>query len=345
MNRTIAFLIFILLSVSIPSHAKEINYTVNKIWANSEYNSFTSLVKYRNKFYCAFREGKGHVFDADGKAEGKIRIITSSNGKKWKSICLLGAEGQDFRDPQLSITPSGELMVSIGVSIYKDRKLVTHIPHVSYSRDGINFTAAQACTLEGQNEHLSDWIWRTTWQEGTGYTVNYFRYKDGKNGLWLMSTRDGLNYKKIHEFNISDIPTEATIRFLPDGQMGLMLRRDGKNNNGLWGTCPAPYKDWHFKDIPFRLGGPDFVVLNDTCIIAGTRSHLNPRWCTTSVFKGNLRSGTFQHILVLPSGGDTSYPGMILDGKYLWMSYYSAHESRRPDIYLAKIPLKTLLAF
>jgi hypothetical protein len=45
--------------------------------------------------------------------------------------------------------------------------------------------------------------------------------------------------------------------------------------------------------------------------------------------------------IALPSGGDTSYPGMLFHGKKLWVVYYSSHEGRS-QIYLAKIP-KALL--
>jgi len=40
--------------------------------------------------------------------------------------------------------------------------------------------------------------------------------------------------------------------------------------------------------------------------------------------------------LILPSGGDCSYPGMVWDKGKLWVSYYSSHEGAT-DIYLARI--------
>jgi hypothetical protein len=41
---------------------------------------------------------------------------------------------------------------------------------------------------------------------------------------------------------------------------------------------------------------------------------------------------------VLPSGGDTSYPGLVLHDGKLWVSYYSSHEGKT-SIYLAKVKL------
>ena len=114
MKRNLLLLICILLG-SCSLWAEKRTYTVDCIWGQGTYNSFTSLIKYKGKFYCAFREGRGHVFDENGKAKGKIRILRSANGKKWTSVAFFGQEGMDFRDPKLSVTPDGRLSVSIGV--------------------------------------------------------------------------------------------------------------------------------------------------------------------------------------------------------------------------------------
>jgi hypothetical protein len=43
--------------------------------------------------------------------------------------------------------------------------------------------------------------------------------------------------------------------------------------------------------------------------------------------------------MLLPSGGDTSYPGLVWREDQLRMSYYSSHEGKSA-IYLARIELK-----
>ena len=86
------------------------------------------------------------------------------------------------------------------------------------------------------------------------------------------------------------------------------------------------------------LGGPDFIVLDDEHIVAGGRTLLGAN-AKTSLFLGN-KDGLFEQTLVLPSGGDTSYPGFLVVGDELWVSYYSMHDSTNASIHLAKIPLK-----
>jgi hypothetical protein len=48
---------------------------------------------------------------------------------------------------------------------------------------------------------------------------------------------------------------------------------------------------------------------------------------------------SYEPVFTLPSGGDTSYPGMVWHDGLLWMSYYSSHEGKA-SIYLARIRLQ-----
>ena len=110
--KRLIFCIFILLSFYSAS-AQQISYSVEKIWGDGfTHCAFTSLIKFNGRYYCAFREGASHIFDNEGKAEGKIRIISSRNGKSWKSVALVGKEGCDFRDPKLSVMPDGRILVN-----------------------------------------------------------------------------------------------------------------------------------------------------------------------------------------------------------------------------------------
>lgn len=321
---------------------EEVRCSVQKIWDNGTYNAFTSLCKFKGRYYVAFREGRGHVFDEQGRAEGKIRILRSRNGKKWETVYLVGEPGKDYRDPKLSVMPDGRLSLSIGVSVYVDKKFVTQSPYVSFSTDGLSYTAPQPCTVEGSEGHTYDWVWRTTWQGDTGYAVDYFTRKDGSRGLALVQTKDALHYSMLTELQVPDFPNEATIRFLSDGRMAMMVRRDGGDCMGYWAVSPAPYTQWDWKRMPMRVGGPDFLMLSDDKVVATSRCHHIPGAATTSVYTGDAATGRFRQRLVLPSGGDTSYCGMLVEKDELWVSYYSGHETHWPCIYLARIPLESL---
>ena len=88
-----------------------------------------------------------------------------------------------------------------------------------------------------------------------------------------------------------------------------------------------------------RLGGPNFLFLDNNTLVMGTRNYRDSG-AKTVVHVTNL-DGDIKNTLELPSEGDTSYPGMVIYKKKLWVVYYSSHEEKT-SIYLTKIPLKSL---
>lgn len=320
---------------------KSTTVRVDKIWDNGTHAAFTSLIKYKGRFYCSFREGYSHIFDENGKAEGKVRILESRNGKKWHSVACFGSEGTDLRDPKLSITPDGRLMVTIGGSVYRDRKHVKSIPMVCFSQDGRNYTAPQPIEISREARTTHDWVWRVSWNGDTGYGVSYSGAKP--DTLSLLRTSDGVHYDLVAEMPIAGFPNETTIRFLTDGRMMQMVRRDGADAQGYWGVSQPPYTSWEWKPMGFRIGGQDFITLENGKLILATRTYFNRGHCKTALFRGTAE-GDWEEIYVLPSDGDTSYPGLLVEGKEVWVSYYaSTAQPGKAAIYLAKVPLSLFL--
>ena len=58
----------------------------------------------------------------------------------------------------------------------------------------------------------------------------------------------------------------------------------------------------------------------------------------TSLAWLDAERGKLTEFLKLPSGGDTSYPGLVEHDSLLWVSYYSSHEGKT-SIYLARVKL------
>ena len=312
--------------------------TVQKIYDEGTHAAFTSLARYKGKYYCSFREGWSHVFDEEGNAEGRVKILCSKDGNRWKVVADIGLDSTDLRDPKLTVTPDGRLMVTIGGSVYRNRSLVRTEPQVCFSSDGKNFSAPVPVRIDSAVRGTHDWIWRVTWHEGTGYGISY------RNGeAILLKTLDGIGYEGVCRLSPpSDekegFPNEATIRFLPDGRMAVLLRRDpGK---ALLGLAAPPFREWDWKEEPLHIGGPDFLVRDDGSLIIGGRSFAHPGHVKTVLYKGTVDGDLDERYVLLPSGGDTSYPGMIVEGDRLWVSYYSSEGSGgKAAIFLAKLPL------
>lgn len=296
--------------------------SVQKIWDEAPHNAFTDLIRFQDKWYCTFREGRGHV-----GGDGKLRVLTSTDGGKWESAALLAEKGIDLRDPKLSITPDKRLMIVAGGSIYQNKKFIGRQPRVAFSKNGRNWTHTQRVLVEGE------WLWRVTWHDGRAYGVSRSLptgKEDSVATLW--TSRDGLHYELITQLDVPDRANETTLRFLPDGKMLALVRREKGNQRGWIGTSSRPYKQWKWHETEHRLGGPNFIRLPNGSLWAASRSYVG----SAKTVLARFGSDVYEPILTLPSGGDCSYPGLAWHDGILWMSYYSSHEGKS-SIYLAKI--------
>jgi hypothetical protein len=79
-------------------------------------------------------------------------------------------------------------------------------------------------------------------------------------------------------------------------------------------------------------------------VIAAVRRYDAP--VRTSLCRLDPEAGALSEFLALPSGGDTSYAGLVWQQDRLWVSYYSSHEPGPGDdagnmtaVYLARVAL------
>ncbi len=307
-------------------------HPATRIWANAPHSAFTDLVRWQEKFYCTFREGKGH---AGGGDSGRIRIISSSEGERWQSVDLLKLTGIDLRDPKLSVTPDNRLMCLMGGSHYDGNTLLGQLPRVAFMKKGEEkFRALNAVKIDPKIAAKKDWLWRVTWHGESGYGVTYQPTEDASK-VFLVKTRDGISYQLVSTLKIPDSPNEATIRFGDRDEMRIVVRNEGGNLMGYLGTAAAPYTDFSWRQVSLQLGGPDLVRTPGGKWVLGSRRYTNP---TRTVFGLLDKDGHFEPRVLVPSADDTSYPGMLIHGSKLWASYYASHEGKSA-IYLARIPL------
>jgi hypothetical protein len=319
--------------------------SVVKIWDQGKHNAFTDLIRWRGKWYCTFREAEGHV-----GGDGQLRVLESTDGQQWESVALLSEQGIDLRDPKLCITPDDRLMIVAGGSVYEGTRLLGRQPRVAFSADGRTWTPTQRVLSEGE------WLWRVTWYAGRAWGVSYnasartsaAAQQAAQSGkvepgpadwkLKLVVSDDGVDYRLVTHLDVPGHPNETTLRFLPGGEMVALVRREGGSTFGWIGRSRAPFTQWTWKETGHRLGGPNFIRLPDGTLWAASRSY--PGGAKTVLARMSAQ-GDYQPVLTLPSGGDTSYPGLVWHDGLLWMSYYASHEGRS-SIYLAriKVPLQ-----
>ena len=267
----------VLAPLGVPAAEPEI-VSVEKIWDKGEHNAFTDLIRWHDKWYCTFREADAHV-----GGDGKLRVLESADGEKWEPAALIAEEGIDLRDPKLSITPDDRLMIVAGGSVYEGTKtLKGRQPRVAFSKDGRDVDRAAARPRRGRvalARHLAR-------RQGLRHLLRRREpappaakeaAETGKvdparpiGSSSSSSAHDGVKYDLVTHLDVPGHPNETTVRFLPDGEMIALVRREGGNKLGWIGTQQGRRTRSGPGTRPkHRLGGPNFIRLPDGSLWAG----------------------------------------------------------------------------
>lgn len=316
--------------LGVPIHSAEVAgaaptaiLEVRKIWEAAPHNAFTDLTRFDGRFVCVFREGSSHV-----SPEGAVRVLVSADGREWTSAARLTMADADLRDPKVVVTPNGRLMLTAAAARHQADK-TTH-----------QTMAWFAATPERWGEPVAVgetnfWLWRVTWRGDACYGIGYDTL--GEHSIRLYRSQDGRQFDTlVPDLFDRERPNETSLVFLPDGTGLCLLRRDGDPGHGLLGRARPPYTEWTWQDVGTKIGGPHLLALPDGRLVAAVR--LYDGKVRTSLAWIEPASGKLTEFLALPSGGDTSYAGLVWHEAALWVSYYSSHEGKTA-IYLARVKL------
>ena len=334
---------FMIFSSFAQAQVKEEPIDIRRIWDRGNHNAFTDITFFKGKLYIVFREGDGHIPNKDNTGNGTIRILSSVSGEFWESAGVLTLDGIDLRDPKISVSPRNRLMIVMGGSTYENGELKRIASYVAFSDpNATKFSKPESIVLDENIKSDFDWLWRVTWYDKVGYGVVYQSFVDGekgKNKAFLVKTDKGTEYEVVTELDVDGTPNEATIRFLSGGEMLILIRREGDDKMGMLGSSKAPYTDWSWEKLDFRLGGPNFEILPINKILIGTRVYSEEGHYTALML--GKKNEPYTEVMRLPSGGDNSYMGLFSISGYVWLSYYSSHEGKT-SIYYARIPYSEL---
>jgi hypothetical protein len=294
---------------------------VRKIWDRSPHNAFTDLVRFDANWFCVFREGTAHV-----SPDGALRVITSKDGKDWVSAALVTRPDSDLRDAKLTITPDHRLMLTGAAALHQPAPF-KHQSLAWFSKDGQEWS--EPVKIGDPNV----WLWRVVWHRKTAYSIGYDTAAE--RFVRLYTSGDGRQFDTLvpHLFGDGG-PNETALIFRPDESALCLLRRDGNPGSAKLGSARPPYTDWQWKDMGVKIGGPLMILLPDGRVVAAVR--LYDGAVRTALAWLDADSGKLTEFLKLPSGGDTSYAGLVWEDELLWVSYYSSHEGKA-CIYLARV--------
>ncbi len=338
MRKTPFVFVFVFLSVSSCligdvhaqiSTGEAVLKNLSMVWDAAPHNAFTDLIRFNDSWYVTFREATTHGVPGAAAPGGNIRILSSEDGLTWSPFALFEADSnEDLRDPVLTITPGGTLLLS---SAYAPLTAPTERQSVSWIYDGTSWSERYDVGDYDQ------WLWGFDARGDHIYSISYGPISAGSS-QWhtrLYRGTDGTDFQTlVPTLNTEPGTTEGALLFREDGSAVALVRDDTGSRHGLVGTATGDYTSWTWKSTGVQIGGPELVELPDGRLVAATR-----------LYDGNVRTslsfldpeaGTLTEFLSVPSGGDTSYPGLVWHEDTLWMSYYASHEGKS-KIYVAEI--------
>jgi hypothetical protein len=304
------------------------------IWDAAPHNAFTDLVRWRDRWYCSFREAVAH-----SSYDGAARILVSDDGRAWRSAVRFTQAGLDLRDPKLCSLPDGRLLLGVGL-----RRQVSAMPDTWETHSAVYITA-DGETWDGPRT-VGDpnvWMWRYVAHANSVYSFGYAKPPSkaggGKTFLRFYRSPNGQQWETVTETEAGGgFVNEAAFAFEPDGRCVALLRREGALGGRL-GLAPPPYTDWKWSELEVRFNGPALLRLPDGRFLAGGRAKtLGATSAMTALGWLTTDPATLRPALRLPCKGETGYPGLCFQDGRVWASYY-ASQSGKCAIYIAELEL------
>lgn len=305
-----------------PAPSKPEIVWVEKIWSSAPHNGFTDLVRYKNRWYCALREGQAHT-----SGDGTIRILTSLDGEVWRPAARISSPGGDLRYPKLGATGDGRLVL---VAVEERQGIVweRYQSAVWLSPDGRTWgSPIGVCEPNVQ-------LGRLAWHNGMAFGAGHGNVRE--DFLRIYAARHLDRFEALTpKILTKESPGEASLLFLEDASALCLARRDAQGATAMLGRAKPPYRGWTWTALNMNLESPNMLMLPDARIVAAGgvtsagKSRIALAWL-------DPEDNRLREFLALPAGGDAGSPGLAWHDGFLWVSYYSSHDGKA-GIYVAKV--------
>lgn len=304
-------------------------HQISRVSSPASHAAFTDLTACGDTFLCCYRQATNHV-----SGDGKIEIARLNSDGNVLERARIVVPGVDLRDPKLSCDPNGRIWLLAFARFqaneygHSDTRMMSW-----FSDNGRSWSGAH------QFGESHWWIWRIGWGKKQAYGLAYNRgldrldlcighphkqmFRHPKPAMSL--AKHGLGY-----------PNESALIIDQCEQITALVRRDADTFTAQLGQSKPPYRQWHWKSTGTYVGGPAITPLTSShALVAGRR--WTGRKLVTQLWRMNLSNAVLTPLITLPSAGDNSYPGLVLQGDNLYMSYYSGHIDNQTRVYFAKL--------
>jgi len=301
------------------------------IMTQAKHSAFTDLLVFKEKLFCCFREAATHI-----SADGRVKIVELDLQGNIHNQQQIQLPKVDLRDPKLSITPDGKML------------LVAYARHTN--EQGATLFGQPTCWFSSDGQSWSSpiffgernwWLWRVTWFKGTAYG---FAYNRGEQKIKLYAGDPRRAFHCIQDEALSfnkhglGYPNESHLQFNSDATAYALIRRDADSCTAQLGIAKPPYKQWQWYDLGEYIGGPALLEISEDSYLAGGRYWAGniPKM---ALFELDCVQKNLKPFAILPSAGDSSYPGLQKIDNAIYISYYSSHIDNKSQIYLAKLAI------
>ncbi|APE03769.1 hypothetical protein BM526_04515 [Alteromonas mediterranea] len=308
-------------------------FDLKRISKPAAHSAFTDLIENpfdesRKTLLCCYRQATNHV-SADG-----LLIILTIDKKSFRVLTRVRIQENDadLRDPKFSYDGKRLILTTYAKTYLDSGKMVTKM---------LTYFSTSGQSWSGKNSFGNSgwWLWNHAWFNSQAYG---FAYNRPSNTLSLYKG-DPTRTMQLHKDDVFNLnkqgkgyPNESTILFNDKGNASVFLRRDADSFSAQFGTSKPPYTKWEWHDLGIYIGGPAAVALSaNLFIVAGRHVDWETRQFTTKIWLFDSELKKLTQMYTLPSSGDTSYPGLVVEGDHLYVSYYSCHVDDQARVYIA----------
>lgn len=310
---------------------------LRKVVDDGQHNAVTDLALWRGQVYLAYRRAENHF----NEPPGEIRVVRSADLERW-APCGRVHTGLDDRDPRL-VEDGARMALFFGSAQLEPRGARTRWieSHVCWTEDGERWTAPQRVGEPGW------WLWHPSRFHDGWWCAAYGSGVDEdppEQRLELLHSADGERWNAHGKLLPHGVGNEATLVRESNRSMLVVVRGSGEETILL--SADPPYERWRTSRLAHWLHGPAAVRVGDTLVLAGRDRSGDPGEKRYVTRLWTLHGEQSEHLLDLPSGGDTSYCGLVaLDRRRLLVSWYSQHEFLElPGFEIAVKPAAVYLA-
>jgi len=288
----------------------------------SSHNAFTDLISwnYDDWFYLAFRTAPSH----GPTEESQIIVWKSPDTKNWYLSNEFNLTGKDVRDPKLAVIGSRLFIYIVVREIGSTGSDEITTTYYSYTEDGFDWQDLKEILPKNKR------FWRPKTNNSNYWYCPVF--EDEK--IELYNTTDGINWMKTSTLLEGQGANEVDIEFLPSGRMIAVIRQQfGVEITGtIIAVSNYNYSEWTYSQIDFaRLDGPClFSYQEKIYAVARWQPEVDPILQQVGSPLAKQRTALYliqpeniTYLSDLPSQGDTSYPGAVIKGNFIYISYYT----------------------